>query len=176
MINLNGYVPTGPYIVRFIKGEKATSGSGMIQIVAKLEIITPDLVPNPNEPDKTLSVAGRTATAYMSIDPRNKMYDQWRVVYANLGLLPDGGETNAETIISTLNSGTLFAEVVLNCEQDFHRYPAKPGQKIGDIMKGANGKELSKGWRLAPVGPGDIMSKVDAIQGASAAPDTNSPY
>jgi hypothetical protein len=150
-------IPFGVYTCVFTDAERKTSQKDLENIVAKFEIISPDLVTeNEGTPEaKTYSVAGRKGTIYMGIDKAAKNFDAWYGAYERLGLLEADGTLNVDNIIEKLKAKNLYFVAVLQSEETFF---TKPGTREPLMY---NGKKLSKGFQFSFISAENIQEKTE---------------
>lgn len=159
-------INTQPYICRFIKGEVATSAAGNNQIVARVEILSPDKVPSALNPDLQVTAAGGTTQSYFLIDPtKEDKYAEAYGAFERLQLISSDGSLEPQKVVDAMNTGGVCFEVLLGSEEDIVRYPKKTGEKVGEPMKDANGKEISRGWRIKTPFASDYIGRRPTLAG-----------
>lgn len=164
-------INTQPYICRFINGEVTTSANNNRQIVARLEILTPDKVPSALNPDLQVTAAGGTTQSYFIIDPaKEDKYAETYGAFERLQLISQDGSLEPSKIVEAMNTGGVCFEIVLGAEEDIVRYPKKQGQKVGEPMKDTNGKEISKGWRIKTAFASDYIGRRLTLNGLPEVP------
>lgn len=167
----SGEVPKAPYTARIISavdGKSENSGSRMITF--SCEIIAPDVQPSQLNPGTSCQTAGRKFNMYAVIDPASKAFTGGYALLQKLLLLREDGAIVPSAVVNACANGNLFFMVILEGEEDFHRLPKKPGQKIGDIMVNpANGQPMTRGFRMKLPGESEVIGRCHAPEGYVAA-------
>lgn len=166
---MTAQIPRERYTARFIKAEKKRSAKGNLMIHASAEILSPAEVTLAD--GRTVAAAGRKFDCYYTIDPvAEKGLAMTFDIFSTLGLLDNNGEINPELVVEALNSGGFCFDVILDSEEQVQRYPAKPGQTIGQPILDAAGKEISKGWRIKLPNSADYVGRVPTLDGLPEVP------
>ncbi len=169
--SVSGQVPRREYTVRFCGGKANKSGKGFSQIVAKFEIITPDVVELPG--GGTNSVAGRKGQLYLTYDPAAKSASDAIGAMQKLGLLSADKKLDKEAAINTLQSGQLFAKLLLDSKERIEK------DAFGNVIV-VDGKPMTNGWEFTYTGANSVISKAEPIDGlppvVQEAAGTDAPY
>lgn len=152
----NGPIPSNLYTVRFTKGVKNQTQDKGLTIQAKFEILTPDIVQHPTDPERQLNVAGRKASVTIYVSPLAKLHDDSCEMLRRLNLLNLEGNIDPDYIVSILDSGKLCAEVLLGSEEDFAK---KPDNSF--ILSPRTGEKISLGHKVAFIFPKNVIGAVE---------------
>lgn len=118
----------------------------------KCEIIEPETMVDPDT-GKDMTIAGRKFDIWLLHNPA-ETWGQSRVLEFCQKLNIDTGDTYDTDLHKEMFLGMEF-DISVTSEEDFKRFPKKPGQKLGDIMKDGQGKNITNGFR--------INASVDAV-------------
>lgn len=166
--------PLDAYIARFTDGEKKRSAASQnLMIEAQGELLAPDIVPNPADPDNSqLKLAGQKFRTYFVIDPNaEKQLTDSRAAFERLGLLDENNEIDADRIVNAMKSGGLCFTVVLQGEEQIHRHAKKPGEKVGaPILNPVTKQPMSRGFALKNPFASDYGARVDTFPGLPEVP------
>ncbi len=160
-------IPTDRYQLRCKKEkfEKSAAGNGMIKRI--WEVVSPDITIDGNTyvvagiqvfQNAVLEVVGDAVkTANMQ-----KWYldDQAKLGLDGSGVDPENPKLEAEGII---------IDAVLEAEAQYQRKAPKPGQQVGDVINGANGKPLPPTYQTVFARNGILGRATDQGSGASGA-------
>ncbi len=172
----NGRIPSDRYNVRFVNAKLTTSGAGYRTVHAKIEIVAPDLVPDPANPEIKLQVAGRKGDVYITVDPSSKAFAGWYMALVTLGLQESDGTLNLDKVVDALKTGDVFCDMLLDSEEEIARQSPAPGQARHEAppIMGADGKPIKSGWRLKYIGAQNILARTDSVPGLP--PAANGPF
>ncbi len=162
-------IPTDRYQLRCKKEkfEKSAAGNGMIKRV--WEIVSPDIIIDGNTyviagiqvfQNCVLEVKGDTTkTANMQ---KWFLDDQAKLDLDGSGVDPENPKLEAEGIV---------VDMVLEAEAKYQRKNPKPGQEVGDVINGADGKPLPPTYQTI-ISRNGILGRAQGFEsgGASGAP------
>lgn len=137
---------------RVIDTKAKANDKGYQMTELQCEIIEPETMIDPAS-DKEITIAGRRFSIWLLHNPAES-WGQARVLEFCKKLNIDVGDTYDTDLHREMFFGMEF-DINLTSEEDFKRFPKKPGQKVGDIMKDGQGNNISNGWR--------INANVDAV-------------
>jgi len=141
-------LPLQLYRARVVNTDAGKSSSGNPMTTLGCEVIEPESV-NVNGSD--FKIAGKTFNLWLVHVPhligKQTQSSQASVLEFCSKLKLDIGEEYDVDLHREYYLGQCF-DIVLRSEEDFKRYPKKPGEKIGEIIKDGDGNAISNGFQL----------------------------
>lgn len=141
-------LPLQVYRARVTGTETGKSSAGNLMTTLKCEIIEPESV---DVNGQNYKIGGKTFNLYLVHTPglvgKQTQSSQSQVLELcdKLGL--DIGEDYDTDLHKEYYLGQTF-DIILHSEEAFKRFPKKPGEKVGEIMKDGEGNPISNGFVL----------------------------